>query len=389
LAPSPRRIFILGSTGSIGRQTLDVVSRHPGAFDVVGLVAGTSVAALLEQARDHGVQVVGVNDEAAGGELRAGVSGLQTAVGMEEICSQMVSLRPDLVIAAMSGVVGLTPVMAAVSAGLDVALANKEPLVAAGELVTGTAARTGSRLVPVDSEISAVFQCLEGPSRPYLKRVLLTASGGAFRDLSRDELARVTPEQALNHPTWNMGPKITVDSATLANKGFEVFELKWLFGLDFSDIEVVIHHQSIIHSLVEFVDGSILAQMSLPDMRFAIQYALTWPERVLSDYPRLDLAQVGSLTFGRPDLVRFPCLRLAFDAGRAGRSYAAALNAANEEAVDLFLARRIGFTTIPELVERALDEHEPVDVKSLDVVLAVDADTRKRVRKMVNGDRHV
>ncbi|NSW55410.1 MAG: 1-deoxy-D-xylulose-5-phosphate reductoisomerase [Armatimonadetes bacterium] len=389
MSPSPRRIYILGSTGSIGRQTLDVVARHPGAFDVVGLAAGTRVTALLEQARDHGVRAVGVTGESAGTELRGGVSGLQTAVGMDEICAQMVSLKPDLVVAAMSGVVGLIPVMAAVSAGLDVALANKEPLVAAGELVTGTAARTGSRLIPVDSEISAVFQCLEGPSRPYLKRVLLTASGGAFRDLSREELARVTPEQALNHPTWNMGPKITVDSATLANKGFEVFELKWLFDLDFSDIEVLIHHQSIIHSLVEFVDGSILAQMSLPDMRFAIQYALTWPERVASDYPRLDLAQVGSLTFGQPDLVKFPCLRLAFDAGKAGRSYPVALNAANEEAVDLFLSRRIGFTTIPELVERALDEHDPADVKSLDTVLAVDADTRKRVRELVKSDRYV
>lgn len=385
MTPSPRRIYILGCTGSIGRQTLDVILRQPGAFEVVGLAAGSNVPLLVEQAREHVVDALGVASPAVGADLKALCTGAQVAVGMDEICAQMIAAKPDLVVAAMSGVAGLAPVMAALSAGLDVALANKEPLVAGGELVTGTAARTGSKLVPVDSEISAVFQCLQGHSSGHLKRVLLTASGGAFRDLPRDQLARVTPEQALTHPTWNMGRKITVDSATLANKGFEVFELKWLFGLEFSQIEVVIHHQSIIHSLVEFVDGSMLAQMSLPDMRFAIQYALTWPERRPSDYPRLDLAEVGSLTFGKPDPGKFPCLRLAFEAGRAGRSYPAALNAANEEAVDAFLGHKIGFTAIPELIQRALDDHDPTDVKSLDAVLAVDADTRRRVQMMVNA----
>ena len=377
---TPRRLFVLGSTGSIGRQTLDVVSAHPGAFQVVGLAAGTNVDGLVAQGQQFDVAVLGLADETAGRELRRSASAATIGVGTEGICGLVRDCRPDLVVAAASGVAGLAPILTALDAGISVAIANKEPLVAAGELVTTAAGRSGAQLVPIDSEISAVFQCLEGRPRAHLQRVILTASGGAFRDLSSEKLAEVTPQMALAHPTWNMGPKITVDSATLANKGFEVFELKWLFELDFSQIDILIHHQSVIHSMVEFVDGSTLAQLTLPDMRFAIQYALTWPERKPNELPRLDLAQMGELTFAAPNFSKFPCLRLAYEAGESGRSYPAALNAANEKSVELFLEGRIGFMHIPELVERTLEAHDPVDIISVETVAHADAEARAFVQ---------
>jgi len=367
-----RRILVLGSTGSIGRQTLDVIAKHPGLFSVVGLAAGSNAEALLEQAREWNVPHLGMACSQAAQRLQALAPAAQVVGGNEGLCGMLETLRPDLVVAAASGVDGLTPILAALTRGISVAIANKEPLVAAGELVMSTARRHGARLIPIDSEISAVFQCTRGCEPKELKSIWLTASGGAFRDYAEDKLAQVTPQMALAHPTWNMGPKITVDCATLANKGFEVFELKWLFGLSFSDIRVLIHHQSIIHSMVEFVDGSILAQMTLPDMRFAIQYALSYPERLPNDFPRLDLAAIGSLTFGSPDTARFPMLRLALEAGQAGASYPAALNSSNEKAVQMFLSGEIGFTRIPEVVERTLDAHEPVSVGSLDDIVEVD-----------------
>jgi 1-deoxy-D-xylulose-5-phosphate reductoisomerase len=376
---SPCRLLILGSTGSIGRQTLDVVAGHRDRFEVVGLVAGQDVAGLVRQGREWNVPCLGVGAEAAGDELRMAASGARLAVGLAAVCELVEELRPDLVVAAVSGVAGLYPLMTALNLGLDVAVANKEPLVAAGELVMEAAGRHGARLRPIDSEISAVFQCLEGRPREHLHRVLLTASGGAFRDLDREQLAAVTPEMALAHPTWRMGRKITVDCATLANKGFEVFELKWLFGLDFAQIKVLLHHQSIIHSMVELLDGSVIAQLGPADMRYAIQYALSWPERLPNEFPRLDLAQVGALTFGEPDTGRFPMLRLAYAAGESGASYPAALNAANEQAVAHFLEGRTSFVGIAQLVERALEAHEPVALKSLDDVAAVDGWARRRV----------
>lgn len=380
-----KRLFILGSTGSIGRQTLEVIAGLPGRFEVIGLAAGRDVEGLVAQARELNVTALGIADENAGEELRRLASAATIAVGHAEVAALVAEARPDLVVGAVSGVAGLAPVMAAIGLGIDVALANKEPLVAAGELVTGAAARSGARLLPIDSEISAVFQCLEGRPREHLARVLLTASGGPFRDLPRERLAEVTPDMALRHPTWKMGRKITIDSATLANKGFEVFELKWLFGLEFSQINIVIHHQSIIHSLIELVDGSVLAQLGPPDMRFAIQYALTWPQRLPNDFPRLNLAQVGELTFAAPDFDRFPCLRLAYEAGEAGESYPAVLNAANERAVELFLEGAIGFLQIPELIERALEAHEPLPVNSLEHVWAADAWARTTVSGSVRG----
>lgn len=384
-ADGPRRVLILGSTGSIGRQTLDVIAGHPGRFAVVGLVAGRSVGTLAEQAAAWGVRRLGVADPAAAHELRALVPRARVAAGTEAICQLVADVHPDLVVGAVTGVAGLAPILTALQLGIDVALANKEPLVAAGHLVTAAAAQSGARLRPVDSEISAVFQCLEGRPREHLSRVLLTASGGAFRDLPPEQLAEVTPQMALAHPTWNMGPKITVDCATLANKGFEVFELKWLFDLQFRQIQVLIHHQSIIHSLVELVDGSQIAQLGPPDMRYAIQYALTWPERWPNDFPRLSLAQVGSLTFAEPDFGKFPMLRLAFESGEAGKSYPVVLNAANEVAVELFLSGRIRFTQIAELVAEALESHQPVAVDGLSDLEAVDRGARQHVLTRVGG----
>ncbi len=376
---SVKRLAIMGSTGSIGRQTLEAVSRHRGRFEVVCLAAGANAKALAQQAREWGVGALGLASEPAAAELQAALPEARVAGGVAGVCDLIAELRPDLLVAAASGVAGLTGVLAALSSGIDVALANKEPLVAAGHLVTQAAARSGARILPIDSEISAVFQCLEGRPRGHLARVLLTASGGPFRDWPPERLRDVTPAMALNHPTWRMGPKITVDCATLANKGFEVFELRWMFGLQFSQIRVLLHPQSIVHSLVELVDGSVLAQLGPPDMRFAIQYALTWPDRLPNDFPRLDLASVKRLSFEAPDLERFPCLHLAYEAGEAGLSYPAVLNGANERAVELFLAGRIGFTDIPRLVARALEAHEPVSVDTLAGVLAADQWAREQV----------
>jgi len=366
---SAKRIVILGSTGSIGQQTLDMVRAHPDRLTVVGLAAGSDVEGLASQCQEFGVveSVLAARD------------------GPDSLCDLIGRTQPDLLVAAISGLAGLTPVLVALQAGVDVALANKEPLVAAGELVVSTATRAGALLLPIDSEISAVFQCLHGQDRAALEKVLLTASGGPFARLSAKELAKVTPRQALDHPTWKMGPKVTIDSATLANKGFEVFELKHLFRLSFDQIEVVIHHQSIIHSMVQFQDGSIIAQMGLPDMRIPIQYALMYPERVANDLPRLDLDQVGQLTFASPDVGKFPCLRLAFEAGRSGKSYPVVLNAADEEAVRLFLEEPICFMDIPRLIERALEAHQPQRTDSLDDVLEADRWAREFVHQLCSS----
>jgi len=266
-----------------------------------------------------------------------------------------------------------------------VALANKEPLVMAGGVITALAERHGARLLPVDSELSAIFQCLPGSPRQAVERILLTASGGPFAGLSREELGQVTPEQALQHPTWKMGPKVTIDSATLANKGFEIFEVKWLFGVEFRQIEVVVHHQSIVHSLVQFADSSVIAQLGWPDMRTPIQYALLYPERVKNDLPRLDLAQASPLTFAAPDEEKFPCLRLARQAAEAGGGYPAVLAGADEVAVELFLQHAIGFLGISDLIERSLDAYPGGDVRSLEEALVADQWARRHVRELIEA----
>ncbi len=381
MTEEPKRIAILGSTGSIGVQTLEMVREHPDRLTVTALAAGRNAGRLREQADEFGVGLVALADEDAASDLS--VPHAEVLSGSDGICEMVRRAEADLVIGAISGVAGLRPLMVALEAGIDCALANKEPLVAAGGIVTDAACNSGAELLPIDSEISAIFQCLRGERSEDVEKIMLTASGGPFSDLSEEQLQTVTPERALDHPTWQMGRKVTIDSATLANKGFEVFEIHWMFGVDVRQIEVVVHHQSIIHSLVQFHDGSVIAQMGPPDMRVPIQFAIFHPERVANDLPRMSLAEIGRLTFAEPDTHRFPCLRLAFSAARAGRSYPAVLNAADEVAVGAFLDGEIAFMRIPELIERALEEHQAFEVHTLGEVEEADGWAREYVRGLL------
>jgi len=374
---------LLGSTGSIGRATLDVVGRLRGAgveIEVAGLAVRCDVAGLAAQIRTFRPAAVALQRPEDADALRAAVPGWEGEVlagpeGLDRLAASGV----DLVVVAVEGVAGLAPTLAALRAGADVALATKEALVAGGALVVEAAARAGRRLLPVDSEHAAIFQCLDGRPSADVARLWLTASGGPFRRTPAEAMAAVTREDALRHPTWQMGPKVTVDSATLMNKGLEIIEAHWLFGVDADRIEVVIHPQSIVHSCVEFVDGSILAQMAPPDMRLPIQFVLTYPRRVPHATARLDLRTIGTLEFEAPDDVRFPCLGLAREALRRGGTAPAALNAANEAAVRLFLDNRIGFTDIAPSVRRALDAHVTRPVASLADVFAADREARAAV----------
>ncbi|MBV9324735.1 MAG: 1-deoxy-D-xylulose-5-phosphate reductoisomerase [Chloroflexi bacterium] len=353
-----KRIALLGSTGSIGRQTLDVVRWHPDEFEVVALVAGRPTSLF----------------EAQVAEFSPRQTCLTSRDGADPLVAFATDPATDLVVIATSGTVGFRPTIAALQVGKAVALANKETLIMAGHLVTAAANSTGAALLPIDSEHSAIWQCLQG-EEPYAERVrrlLLTASGGAFRDRPVATLCDVSPAEALKHPTWSMGPKITIDSATLMNKGLEVIEAHWLFGLGLDQIDVVIHHQSVIHSLVEFVDGSVKAQLGLPDMRLPIQYAMAHPRRLSTPVDRLNLASVAQLTFGPVDAAKYPCLGLAYFAGRSGATYPTVLNAANEVAVARFLDNDLKFMQIAELIDAALQAHRPCDAPSLDEVLAAD-----------------
>lgn len=372
-----KRIAILGSTGSIGRQTLEVVEANPSRFVVYGLAAGRDVAGLLEQVRRFRPALACLADP------RVAVDGLPVPLlrGEEGLIALATHPEVDLVVVATPGAAGLEPTLAAIRAGKEVALANKEVLVMAGELVTAEAARHGVTLRPIDSEHSAIWQCLRGEEHRTLERIILTASGGPFRTWPREALARVTPREALRHPTWRMGPKVTVDSATLFNKGMEIIEAHWLFGLPYGRIEVVVHPQSIVHSLVEFCDGSVKAQLGFPDMRLPIQYALGYPERLPARYTALDWKTAGPLTFEPVDPERFPCLRLAREAGERGGTYPAVLAAADEVAVELFLQERLGFLDIPRLIEEALAAHEPAPGPlDLEAVRRADAWARAFVR---------
>ncbi|HBT47788.1 MAG TPA: 1-deoxy-D-xylulose-5-phosphate reductoisomerase [Peptococcaceae bacterium] len=378
-------IVILGSTGSIGRQALEVIENFPDGFRVLALAAARNIERLEEQIRRHRPRVAVVLEEVKQRELRERVGGLGVEVlaGPEGLLAAATLPEADLVLAAMVGTTSLPAVLAAIEAGKNIALANKEILVTAGDLVMEEVRRRDVCILPVDSEHSAVFQCL----RPGegIHKVILTASGGPFRKLSLKEMERVTPEMALAHPNWQMGPRVTVDSATLMNKGLEVIEAKHLFRLDYRDIEVIIHPQSIVHAIVTYNDGSSLAHMSLPDMRLPIQYALTWPERWANAYPRLDLTVLGSLTFEEPDWDRFPCLGLALEAGRQGATFPAVLNAADEVAVDLFLQRKIGFLDIPRLVEGVLARHRPAKAPGLQDILAADRWARRETLSLAAG----
>jgi 1-deoxy-D-xylulose-5-phosphate reductoisomerase len=365
-------LVVLGSTGSIGRQTLDVVRALGDRFRVIGLAAGRNTAALEQQVREFAPRLVGSESEDAYARLTSAAGPPAPAwATMEEMASHP---EAHLVVVATAGKAGLHPTLAALRAGKIVALANKEVLVMAGHLVTEAAEQGGGQIRPIDSEHSAIWQCLWGEERSSIARIILTASGGAFRDRPLEELRRVTPEEALRHPTWQMGRKVTVDSATLLNKGFEAIEARWLFAVPFRSIEIVLHRQSIVHSLVEFKDGSMKAQMSMPDMRLPIQCALCYPERVACpSVARLDLTQVGTLEFRVPDLRRFPCLRLGLEAGARGGTHPAVLAAADEVAVEHFLAGHLGFMEIAAVLEGALAAHRSSADPSLGAVLEADA----------------
>lgn len=378
--PSPVSIIILGSTGSIGRQALEVVSAHPDRFRVIGLAAQRNLDLLAEQCQAFRPLLVTVGDAELAPALRRQLPPETSLLAGEQgLCELAAQPQADLVLGAIAGLAGLLPVLAAIRAGKRVAIANKEPLVTAGELLTREAARCGATLLPVDSEHSALFQLLAGWPRATVQRLLLTGSGGPFRTAPAD-LSSVTPAQALAHPTWKMGPKVTIDSATLMNKGLEIIEAHWLFNLPIARIEVVIHPQSIIHSMVEFIDGALLAHLAYPDMRIPIQYALGYPERLGPAWSRIDLLKVGELTFLPPDLARFPCLRLAREAGLAGGTAPAVMNAANEVAVARFLAGELKFDRIPHLVEQALGEHTIVRQPELSDILEADRQTRLQLK---------
>jgi 1-deoxy-D-xylulose-5-phosphate reductoisomerase len=382
-----KKIVILGSTGSIGTNTLDIVAKFPGKFQVVGLTAGSNVEKMEEQIRTYAPALVALSDENAADRLRARCKGLPTRIlgGVEGLVQTATMPEADLVISAIVGGAGLVPTLAAIQAGKSIALANKEPMVMAGRLMQEEARKAGVRIFPVDSEHSALFQSMEGHRVEDIKRLILTASGGPLWDWTTEQMRDVTVEQALKHPNWKMGPKITIDSATLMNKGLEVVEARWLFDIPATQIEVVVHRESIIHSLVEYTDRSVIAQLGLPDMRTPIAYAMNYPERIPLDLPSLDLAQIGALTFCNPDRDRFPCLGLGYEALRVGGTMPAVLNAANEVAVQAFLDRRIGFLGIPETIRRTMDAHRPSEVAHLDDALRADAWARRKATEIVGA----
>ncbi len=372
-----KRLAVLGSTGSIGRQTLEVARALPHHFQITALAAGGNLKLFNEQVEEFRPQFVYVHDDAS---MKARIDTPQP-LSMEDIARHP---DVDLVVVATSGGVGLGPTLAAVEDGKAVALANKEALVIAGEIITALAEHSGARILPVDSEHSAIWQCLEGEARPT--RLILTASGGPFLALSPTELIRVTPEQALKHPRWEMGPKITIDSATLMNKGLEVIEARWLFDMPLNRIDILIHPQSIVHSLVEFADGSVKAQLGCPDMRLPIQYALSYPERIKNPVlPRLEWEDMANLTFLPPHHGAFPCLDLALEAGEKGGTYPAVLCAADEVAVGAFLKGRIPFTDIPRLVEEALTRHSSISHPTPEDLVAVGDWARKILSPFCGG----
>ena len=382
-----KKIAILGSTGSIGVSALDVVSKNPGRLQVVAMAAGRNIDLLSEQVRRFRPALVSVMDESHARRLeeRLGPARSTTVLwGEDGYRSVAAAPAAELVLSAIVGAAGVVPTLAAIEAGKDVALANKETLVTAGPLVIERARSKGVRIIPVDSEHSAVFQCIEGNPQGTVGRVILTASGGPFLRASREELAQVTVADALKHPNWAMGRKITIDSATMMNKGLEVIEARWLFGVGYDRIDVVIHPQSIVHSLVEFIDGSVMAQMGQPDMRGPISYALFYPERMPGGFPPFKPADAGRLEFLTPDVERFPCLRLGYEAGRAGGTMTAVMNAANEAAVNAFLEGRIPFAVIAQVIEDVMARHAPVDISSLQDVLSADAWARGQAEQIMN-----
>jgi 1-deoxy-D-xylulose-5-phosphate reductoisomerase len=383
-----KRITVLGSTGSIGVNTLKVIEANPDLYDVCALGAGRNFELLASQVNAFNPKVVAVRDhetaEALKGLLGAR-KGLEIMTGPEGYGTIASFDETDTVVSAMSGAAGLLPTFDAIAAGKTVALANKETMVMAGGLVIEQAKRSGARLLPIDSEHCAIFQCLQGHNRGDLRRVLITASGGPFRNKDSRELVSVTPAQALAHPNWSMGPKISIDSATLMNKGLEVIEAKWFFDLHPRQIDVIVHPESIIHSMVEYCDGAIIAQLGIPDMRIAISYSLSFPEHTPNDLPPLSLEKIGKLTFEPPDMVRFPCLRLALEALNAGGTAPVTLNAANEIAVAAFLRERVAFLDIAFIITETLENIGSLPAEDIETVLASDARARQEAEEIVRN----
>jgi 1-deoxy-D-xylulose-5-phosphate reductoisomerase len=380
-----RSLSILGSTGSIGLSTLDVVRQHPDKFAISGLAAGKDVTMLAQQIKEFQPAAVSVMDADTAKKLQKLLGDYKPDIlyGIEGVTAVATVEEADMVVSAIVGAAGLIPTVSAIKAGKHIALANKETLVVAGELVSDLVKKYNVELLPVDSEHSAIFQSLQGHRKEDIVRIILTASGGPFRTTSAEELKHVGLEQALKHPQWTMGAKITIDSATMMNKGLEVIEAHWLFDMPANQISVVVHPQSIIHSMVEYIDGCVMAQLGTPDMRAPIAYALSWPERCESGIPKLDLAKIGTLTFEEPDMERFPALRLAFDALRAGNTYPAVLNAANEIAVAAFLDKKIRFIEIAEMVDKTLQSHAAYAPVELDDYLQADRWARETAKQLI------
>ena len=380
-----KSLSILGSTGSIGQSTLSLVDLYPERFRVAALTAGRNSRLLLQQIERYRPGLVAVDDAAAAEEVRRELTGVEVLEGVEGVSRAATLDETDTVVAAISGFSGLVPTCRALESGKQVALANKETLVAAGDFMQEVMSSSGGNIIPVDSEHNALHQCLRGArSKTEIARLVLTASGGPFLHRPRESFQEITRNEALDHPTWQMGPKITIDSATMMNKGLEVIEAHHLFGIDADQIAVAVHPQSVVHSMVEFIDGTLVAQLSITDMRSALLYALSYPERWESRLPRMDLFSLPKLEFLEPDLERFPCIRLAYEALRQGASYPAALNAANEIAVEAFLGDRLGFSQIPEVSRRVLQSHRPRPIDGIRIVLEVDRDSREEARRVVD-----
>ncbi len=380
-----KNITILGSTGSIGMQALEVIRYNKDKFHVKALACNSNIAVLKKQIEDFGPEVACVFDQERADDIRAQVD-IEVLSGMKGLIELAKLDSADTLLNSLVGSIGVRPTVEGIKSGKDIALANKETLVAAGDIVNDLLQKNGVALKPIDSEHSAIFQCLNGEKSEAVKRIIITCSGGSFRDKTMDELKTVTKEDALKHPNWNMGAKITIDSATLMNKGLEVIEAHHLFGIGYDDIDVLIHPQSIIHSLVEFVDTSVIAQLGWPDMKIPIQYALTHPSRIQNDLKSLDLAKVSQLNFSKPDLARFPCLDYAYSSGRMGGSMPCAMNAANEAAVDGFLSGKIGFMDIPRLVNETISLHKALKNPELDEILEIDCRIKKEVQERIDHD---
>ncbi|OEH94448.1 1-deoxy-D-xylulose-5-phosphate reductoisomerase [Bacillus solimangrovi] len=374
-----KNISILGSTGSIGTAALDVISRHSDKFNVVGLTAYSNISKLVEQIHEYSPEIVCVQSNDLAIELRKQISKeVEIVIGEEGLCNVASYSKTDVTLTAVVGIAGLKPTIEALKAKKDIALANKETLVVAGQLIKQLAKENNCRLLPVDSEHSAIFQCLNGENAKSISKIIVTASGGAFRDKTREEMKSLNVDDALKHPNWSMGDKVTVDCATLMNKGFEVMEAHWFFDVPYDDIEVLIHKESVIHSLIEFNDGSVLAQLGVPDMRGPIQYALNYPNGRL-DLPikKLDLLEFGKLHFEAPDNKRFPCLQFAYEVGKQGGTYPAVLNAANEVANELFRKRVIDFLEIEKTIRTTLDAHDSINDPNLEQILQANEWARK------------